>query len=211
MEQKFKKEETGNNIAKSVNIRSSKSKKKKRKNSTIAILCFVLGVVTGIVMGVMIAVLILDKEESTKNVNNVIVETENHKEENDFSENISDDEEGFLIETPIVNLYYPKRWENQVHVETLEGEICIVQFFAAFEGKGKVQLFDIAFGGEEGYTLGYFEDKKNEKIAINIISYDFELGQDWTSEEKDSIYTMMEDVNFIINRLENESGIELIQ
>lgn len=92
-----------------------------------------------------------------------------------------------------------------MRVEQVEGDVYTIQFFATIEGKEDAHIFDIVLGGEEGYTLGYLK-AEDDQISVNVVSYDFELGEDWTDEEKNTVYTMSEDVNYIIGMLQKEEG-----
>lgn len=205
MEQKSKKEYVDGNVAKSVKKRQSKKRKQKNNN----VLMLVLGLILGIVIGVMGAIIVFDR--SGNKFATIDEETEQQLDE---ATNYMDEmleEKGFVIETPVVDLYYPEKWNDFVRVEQIEGDFHTVQFFATIEGKNEIQLFDVLLGGEEGYLLGYIKGENNEEISVNIVSYDFELGDDWTSEEETLIYAMLEDVNYIIGMLQKEVGFERAQ
>ena len=119
-------------------------------------------------------------------------------------------EDGFVIETSVVDLYYPKKWEDKVRIEKVSGDIQMVQFFATLEGKPEVHLFDICFGGEDGYTLGYLNPDKSNPIEVKIISYDFEFGEEWTTEEVNDIYSMQYDINYILGMLLKTADFEVV-
>ena len=85
----------------------------------------------------------------------------------------------------------------------------MVQFFATLEGKPEVHLFDIFFGGEDGYTLGYLNIDKDNQIEVKIISYDFDLGDEWTTEEANDIYSMQYDINYILGMLLKKADFEV--
>lgn len=118
-------------------------------------------------------------------------------------------EDGFVIETSVVDLYYPKKWEDKVRIEKVSGDIQMVQFFATLEGKPEIHLFDICFGGEDGYTLGYLNLNKSNPIEVKIISYDFDLGEEWTTEEEDDIYGMLDDINYILGMLLKKADFDV--
>ena len=119
-------------------------------------------------------------------------------------------EDCFVIETSMVDLYYPKKWEDKVRIEKVSGDIQMVQFFATLEGKPEVHFFDICFGGEDGYTLGYLNPDKSNPIEAKIISYDFEFGEEWTEEEKNDIYSMQYDINYILGMLLKTADFEVV-
>lgn len=119
--------------------------------------------------------------------------------------------EDFEIETPDCTLYYPAKWKEQVRIETVEGNAYRVEFYGQVEGKEEQHLFDIAFGGEEGYTLGHLTTRADNRVAVNIISYDFEPSEDWQDAEANTIYAMQEDINYIIDKLEELDEFEILQ
>ena len=123
----------------------------------------------------------------------------------------STDKKDFEIETPHCTLYYPAKWKEQVRIETVEGNAFRVEFYGQVEGKEEQHLFDIAFGGEEGYTLGHLITKDDSKIAVNIVSYDFAPGEGWQDAEANIIYAMQEDINYIIDKLEELEEFEILQ
>ena len=72
-------------------------------------------------------------------------------------------EDDFVIETPVVDLYCPKKRKEKVRIEKVSGDIQMVQFFATLEGKTEIHLFDICFAGEEGYIKRFRSIKAVER------------------------------------------------
>lgn len=161
-----------------------------RKNKFLGpLICFGLG----FALGVFISIIIFEQNEEDKLGEIISTSVE------------AVEKEGFLIHTPFVDLYYPKRWENQVRIEQIEGDEYVIQFFATVENKGEIHLFDLVFGGENGDVLGYLEDDNKDMLPINIISYDIELGEEWTKDEENEIINgMLSDINYIIGMLQKE-------
>ena len=131
------------------------------------------------------------------------------KIEKDAVESQESLETGFEIETPYCMLYYPEKWKEQVRIEKVGGDVFKVEFYGQVEGKEEQHLFDLLLGGTEGYTLGYLATKDENKVAINIISYSLELGEDWQNAEVNTIYAMQEDVNYTIDKLEELDEFEV--
>lgn len=206
MEQQLKKE----------NLEDYTVKSRRRKNSIVkSCIWLIVGLVVGIIIGIFISGNTLEK--NNKDISEDLSESEVAQQyedntETEMQEDIKGTVEqmieasGFLIETPFVNLYYPEKWKEQIRVEQLEGNVYYVQFFATVGDNEEVHIFDIAFGGEEGSTLGMINDENNESIPVNIISYDFEFGEEWTTDEINEMYTMLEDINYIMGMLSKQEG-----
>lgn len=189
---------------KSAMTRSMKSRKKKRNNRKLASIYLLIGMILGIAVGAIITIAISGK---IRNNNEDLSKVEEQQKE-DVVSSVEEllKEDSFAIETPIVNLYYPKQWKEQINIKQIDEELDIVQFWATIEGKEDVQIFDIVFGGEEGYCLGNIDVGNSEKVSIYVHSYELELGESWTEKEKEMIYRMAEDVNYLIGMLQKESG-----
>lgn len=100
-------------------------------------------------------------------------------------------EETYPIKTRYCVLRYPERWKEQVQVTIEEQGVYTVKFSA--DG---VALFDLAFGGEDGYVLGTLKlDEGN--VPVRITSYEVEPG----SEQYETYCAMQMDVNVILNGL----------
>ena len=113
------------------------------------------------------------------------------------------------IKTDYCDLFYPEIWEEKLHTEIVasdEGET--VQFWAAFEGKEKIQMFDIVFGGADG-GIGELETKDGELVPVNIISYDAALDDSWTDSEKIELYVMKCESEFLLMKLQETEGFHL--
>ena len=201
MEQEVKKKKkkiTEDNVAKSVNKKPEVKKHKKKKNSpVIPVLCLIIGILLGVIASMMF----LDKD---------IVKDTEKAVENNVGEEAADtkgtvdemlEEDSFTIETPIVDLYYPLKWQDQLRVEQIEGDTHVVKFFGTVEGKEEQHLFDVVFGATEGISVGTLDEKE-----VYLIYGDFTPGEGWNDEEADTIYTMQEDVNYLLGMLQQEDG-----
>ncbi len=113
--------------------------------------------------------------------------------------------DGFDIETPYVTLSYPLKWKEEVKIQHIDSGVYTVEFYLPIEGKDDLHLFDIAFGGEDGDSIGLL-NSNDSKIDVRVISY--EIGADWSDKELDTIGEMLEDVNHIIRNLENNENFE---
>lgn len=181
---------------------SHRQKLNKKKNQTTRI--YILILVVGLAIGLGVGALLFGGDSNKE-------DSQNDKGDDKVTETLEEviQEDGFVIETPVVDLYYPKKWEDKVRIEKVSGDIQMVQFFATLEGKPEIHLFDICFGGEDGYTLGYLNLDKSNPIEVKIISYDFEVGEEWTTEEENDIYGMQYDINYILGMLLKKADFEV--
>ena len=102
--------------------------------------------------------------------------------------------------TPYCTLYYPVAWQDQIRVDQVEKEVCIVRFYGCVAGKGEKLLFSVIFGGDEGEQIGALMTDRDELITVNIQMEELLL-PGWSEEDKAEIYSMQEDVNQLIAKL----------
>lgn len=105
------------------------------------------------------------------------------------------------IETSYATLYYPEKWFENLRTEIIDEGTYMVKFYGRVAGKEEQHLFDIIFGESEGYTFGHLQVEE-ENIPVSVVSYNYELGEEWKEEETNIIYGMTEDVNYIIDKME---------
>ncbi len=116
-----------------------------------------------------------------------------------------DSREAIEIATKYGTLLYPHEWEKNLRTEIVDKEEYKVEFYGTVEGKTEQHLFDLLFNGEKGYNLGTLTTETGEAVQLNIESYDFELDDSWTEDEKFTLYAMQEDINYTIGML-SENG-----
>ena len=109
------------------------------------------------------------------------------------------DEETFSIETRYCVLSYPTKWKDATTVDITDTSVYTVSFSA-----GAVKLFDLMFGGTEGYKLGTLP-YNGEVLTISLISYDIDCNS-MSEEQFFSYCAMQEDVNVIVSRLIENYG-----
>ena len=103
------------------------------------------------------------------------------QDDQESGENL-EEEKGFDIETLYATLCYPEKWKDVVTVRKIDGTYFTVGFYGTIGEKTDIQLFDMIFGGEEGFTLGYLQ-VEDVTINVNIISYDEEAKAVLSDEE----------------------------
>jgi len=175
---------------------NNKKSEFKRRNKRIVI---VLSVIFIVLILILVVLGIKDKKKDSEG-NNLVQ-----------SELYSEDTKALTIKTSYCELNYPATWEEILHTETISEEGNeVVQFWAELKGKERVHLFDVIFG-DDGYEVGTLETKEGDIVTINVLSHDFTPDDTWTEEEKDSIYVMLEDINFLLMKLEEVEGFQSIE
>lgn len=113
-------------------------------------------------------------------------------------------EEACEIETKYTTLYFPKKWEDNLETEIVEGDDYRVVFYGKLDGKDNQELFTIVFNGDASLMLGVLEQEENTYVGLEYAEP--EMGDGWTEEETDVIYAMQEDVNYLIGMLVKTEG-----
>ena len=158
--------------------------------------------------------LLLNKSDDSKSSDNksALSDTSMQSETSASTENSSltvgspdDSREAIEISTKYGTLLYPLEWEKNLRTEIVDKDEYKVEFYGTVEGKKEQHLFDLFFNGEKGYNLGTLTTEAGEAVQINIESYDFELDDSWTEDEKFTLYAMQEDINYTIGML-SENG-----
>ncbi len=116
-----------------------------------------------------------------------------------------DSREAIEISTKYGTFFYPLEWKENLRTDVIDKEEYKVEFYGTVEGKKEQHLFDLIFNGTDGYNLGTLTTDTGEAVQINIESYDFDLDDSWTEDEKFTLYAMQDDINYTIGML-SESG-----
>ena len=195
----------------------NKEKNTKKTNNTpntnnsktiIIILSSVIAVC--LIVIIVLLCLLLKKSDDNKSSDNKssVSDTSMQSETSASTENSSltvgspdDSREAIEIVTKHGTLLYPKEWESNLRTEIVDSDVYKVEFYGTVEGKTEQHLFDLSFNGTEGYNLGTLTTETGEAVQINIESYDFELDDTWTEDERFVLYSMQEDINYIIGML----------
>ena len=195
----------------------NKEKNAKKTNNTsntnnsktiIIILSSVIAVC--LIVIIVLLCLLLKKSDDNKSSDNksAVSDTSMQSETSASTENSSltvgspdDSREAIEIATKYGTLLYPLEWEKNLRTEVVDKEEYKVEFYGTVEGKKEQHLFDLFFNGEKGYNLGTLTTEAGEAVQINIESYDFELDDSWTEDEKFTLYAMQEDINYTIGML----------
>lgn len=195
----------------------NKEKNAKKTNNTpntnnsktiIIILSSVIAVC--LIVIIVLLCLLMKKSDDNKSSDNkfAVSDTSMQSEPSASTENSSltvgspdDSREAIEIVTKYGTLLYPLEWEKNLRTEIVDSDVYKVEFYGTVENKNEQHLFDLIFNGTDGYNLGTLKTESGEDVALNIVSYDFELDDTWTEDEKFALYSMQEDINYIIGML----------
>ena len=139
----------------------------------------------------------------------VIISDNNEKKEERLSsvEQQIQEEEALKIETKYCDLYYPKKWENNLSIKIKDEDNYLVTFIGQVKDGKENELFSIAFNGKEGYKIGTLISD-NDEIDVFLISA--ELPENLESDKQEILSGMQEDVNYLLKMLEKEKNFEVV-
>ena len=106
------------------------------------------------------------------------------------------------IEAAYGTLYYPKQWEEYVTTEQQENGDTIVVSFVATLHNTSYRLFEVTIGGTEGAAAGELTDNGGTKRTVYMQVYELEGDSELTATERNRLYAMQEDLNYLIDHLE---------
>lgn len=105
------------------------------------------------------------------------------------------------IDTPYMELHYPSEWADNLSIRITEGVPYGVTYSGVVGDHAEEPLFTIWFGGEQGAPLKTFKAASGEMVEIRVEVTEFFLDGSWSEEEKNILYGMQEDLNYLLNRL----------
>ena len=181
-----------------------------KKKKYIRVVC-IISVIFGIVVGIG-ALFFTNKEKDEIHVMEIINKQKENEEKTKVSDGIIEDDErinsAIEIETSYCMLYFPREYEENFEVKYKEEAAYKVEFYGLVEGKDAQHLFDVCFNCDEGDLLGYLENE-GEIINISIDMIDLKFDDTWESDEIDKIYSLQEEMNFVVDTLnKNKNYVE---
>lgn len=117
---------------------------------------------------------------------------------------MADVSQTYDIATKYCTLQYPEKWKDKVETNVDEGETYTVAFSATVDGK-VYSLFDICFGGEQGYTVGEL-NVNGQVTPVSVVTQELTFPDGMEQETQLELLAMQEDVNTIIQSLEQYNG-----
>ena len=121
---------------------------------------------------------------------------------NDGYDNLyNDDVKSFGIDTSYGKLLFPQKWESYMYINKIEeNDFEKIEFWASTETQNDVHIFDICFGGD-GYKVGIIQVDDDTSLSVNVISYDIEVSDECTDEEEAILFSISEDINYVLINL----------
>ena len=107
--------------------------------------------------------------------------------------------EDMVIETPFCELVYPGAWREHLTVEQVSGTEHDVNFYAEFEGKGKIFLFSITFSPEQDGAMTVIQDADGNDVGVYL--HMTEVTADLSDEQMNEVYAMQEIANDLLEQL----------
>lgn len=107
--------------------------------------------------------------------------------------------EDLVIQTPYATLIYPGQWSEDLEVEQVAGTEHDVNFYAAFDGMERIQLFSITFSPEMDGATMVIQDKDGNDVGVYL--HMTEVTAALSDEQMNQIYAMQEAVNDLLSQL----------
>ena len=117
---------------------------------------------------------------------------------------MDDASQTYDISTEYCTLQYPEKWKDKVETNVSEGEVYTVAFSATVNDE-TYSLFDICFGGEQGYAIGEI-NVNAQTIPVSVVTYELAFSDGMEQETQMDLLAMQEDVNTVIQSLGQYNG-----
>lgn len=105
------------------------------------------------------------------------------------------------IPTPYGNLYYPAKWEGFLRTQEMQEEVFSLQFICALDTQKEIGLFTIYFGGDQGAYVTELPDGEGGMVSVRLEVDTLQLPESMPEEEKDIVFAMQEDLNFLLQHI----------
>lgn len=113
------------------------------------------------------------------------------------------------IQTPYGALEYSEKWGKEMQVKVNESEGYVVMFVAELPGREPIALFDVVFGEKGQIGVGKIAGADGTQVPVMVNIYEFEFSGAWTAEEKDMVYEMAEEINYVLEYLSQRDDVIL--
>ncbi len=105
-----------------------------------------------------------------------------------------------LLETDYGILKFPRKWEEYLKIEQTDYDG--LEFYCVLPGHEPVLLFMVLFHSEDGEILSAITDEDGTRTILSLYAPQLDLGDQWSAWELDLIYSMQEDMNYLLNALQ---------
>lgn len=105
------------------------------------------------------------------------------------------------VSTPYGNLYFQDQWENMMKTEQKETGDSVEVSFCAEINDMTYTLFYVTIGPGEGTCVGELTGPDGVKREVFVRSNEMEDAPELSESERNRLYAMQEDINYIIENL----------
>lgn len=111
------------------------------------------------------------------------------------------DPDDLKMDTPYMELHYPAKWMDCVLIQVEEGDSYSVTYSAVIGTHPQQHLFTVHFGGSQGTSLKTIKAESGEMVEIRIELTELELDGTWSAEERSTVTSMQEDLNYLLSKM----------
>lgn len=105
------------------------------------------------------------------------------------------------VSTPYGDLYFQDQWEGIMKTEQKEdGDAIVVSFYAEINDMA-YQLFHVTIGPGSGTPVGELTGPDGVKREVFVRSEEVEAVPELSDGERNRLYAMQEDINYVIDNL----------
>lgn len=109
--------------------------------------------------------------------------------------------EAISVETIYGTLYYPEQWAEFAQIDQEEEDGVVSVFFSAAFDDEHYSLFTVKIDGSDGAYAGQITDKSGDTHDVRVIMEKLNGIDELPENEKNRLYAMQEDLNFVIEHL----------
>ena len=106
----------------------------------------------------------------------------------------------FEINTRFGTVNFPEKWQGIVSVDVTDEKISVYMITDKLENQ---KVFEILFGDQKGTPVGKIGEEK-----VYVETYDMTSDDAISEEEKENFYLIMEDINYLLQSLKDNCGME---
>ena len=114
---------------------------------------------------------------------------------------VSSNSEKMALETGYGVFYYPAKWKSNLSVEGISDKT--IAFYSCVAYHNPVLLFSLTFGEGTGDISTEMTQEDGSVIAVHVDIADLEFDDTWSAEEMDTVYSMQEELNYLLEELQN--------
>lgn len=110
-------------------------------------------------------------------------------------------DESIEIETQYGILNFPGKWKEYLTIETIDDKS--VAFYSTLAYHDPVLLFTVSFGEGMGDISTEIHLKDGSVVNVHLFIEELKFDNTWSEEEIDVVYSMQEELNYLLEELQN--------